>query len=132
MTDEEVNRKFDIVAAHLASLAVRQEKHQEAQERAEARLGRAETRLDRVERVLGAAIRLGARQMREMREGMRETDERINALIASQERVTESIARLVEAQARTDAKLAERNGRRNDSKKEVDGGGESGARDDDE
>ena len=99
MTDEALNRKFDIVANHLATFAVGMQKLEEAQaraevrlERAEGRLERGETRLDRAERVLGTAIRLGSRQMSEMRE---------------------AINRLTEAQARTDVKLSETGGRLN-------------------
>jgi chromosome segregation ATPase len=92
MSSEDFDRNMDVVAAHLASLAVRQDKLQEAQSRSEARL-------DRVERVLGTAIRVGLR--------------RLNSLTAAQERTTEALARLAESQARTDAKMSETDERLN-------------------
>jgi siderophore synthetase component len=92
MSSEDFNRNMEIVAAHLASITVKQEQQQEAQARAEARLDRSEARLDRIERVLGAAIRLGSRQVREMRA---------------------AITRLTEAQAHTDAKMSETDERLN-------------------
>ncbi|HEX7176583.1 MAG TPA: hypothetical protein VF240_15055 [Pyrinomonadaceae bacterium] len=113
MSSESFDRNMEIVAAHLASLTVKQEQLQESQARAEARLDRSEEqfkrsseRLDRVERVLGSAIRLGSRQLKETRES-------VNALIAAQERTTEALARLADSQARTDAKMAETDERLN-------------------
>ena len=99
MSSEDFNRNMEIVAAHLASLTVKQEQLQEAQARAEARLDRSEARLDRMERVLGSAIRLGLR--------------RLNSLTAAQERTAEALARLADSQARTDAKMAETDERLN-------------------
>ena len=92
MSSENFDRSMEIVAAHLASLTVKQEQLQESQARAEARL-------DRVERVLGSAIRLGLR--------------RLNSLTAAQERTAEALARLADSQARTDAKMAETDERLN-------------------
>jgi hypothetical protein len=92
MTDEELNSKFDVVAAHLATFAVGMQRLEEAQARSEARH-------DRVERVLGTAIRIGLR--------------RLNSLTAAQERTAEALTRLAEAQARTDTKMAETDARLN-------------------
>jgi hypothetical protein len=39
MTDEEINRKFDVVAGHLATLATSLQKSDERQERTDAQIG---------------------------------------------------------------------------------------------
>jgi hypothetical protein len=78
MTDEEINRKFDVVADHLATVAVNQQK--------------SDARLDRLERVLMLAIRAGQRDRKETRES-------INALVAAQARTEESLAKLAQAQS---------------------------------
>jgi hypothetical protein len=97
MTDEEINRKFDVVADHLATVAVNQQK--------------SDARLDRLERVLMLAIRAGQRDRKETRES-------INALVAAQARTEESLSKLAESQTHTDKRLdalidivQERNGR---------------------
>jgi hypothetical protein len=84
MTDEEINRKFDTVADHLATLAVSQQK--------------SDARLDRLERVLSLAIRANQRERKETREG-------INALVAAQAHTEESLAKLAESQTHTDKRL---------------------------
>ncbi len=91
MTDEDINRKFDVVAGHLATLAVNQQK-------AEERAAKADTRIDRMERVLMLAIRANQRERKETREG-------INALVAAQTHTEESLAKLAESQTHTDKRL---------------------------
>src|SRR5437763_1182341 len=91
MTDEELNRKFDIVAEHLATLAVKQQK-------AEERMEKSDTRMDRLERVLRLAIRSYRRERKETRE-------KINILIAAQTRTDEALAKLAESQVHTDKRL---------------------------
>lgn len=61
MTDEEINRKFDVVADHLATLATGLQRLEEAHERGE-------KRIDRLERVVGLAVRAGLRERRSTRE----------------------------------------------------------------
>jgi sugar-specific transcriptional regulator TrmB len=114
MTDEELNRKFDLVAAHLASLAVSQQKAEERQREwdkrqrewdkrqreLDARQRKGQDRISRAERILLLAIRAGRRERKEWRE-------RHAALIDSQIRTDDKIAKLTESQARTDATLAE-------------------------
>ena len=88
MTDEQINAKFDVVADHLASIAVNVQKLEEAQLRSE-------KRVDRLERVLKLAIRAGLRERRETRE-------KINALIAAQERAEDRQERADERQRLAD------------------------------
>ena len=85
MTDEELNRKFDIVAEHLATLAVNQQKADERMEKADARI-------DRLERVLMLSIRSYQRERKETRE-------KFDALIAAQMHTDESLAKLAQAQS---------------------------------
>ena len=91
MTDEEINRKFDVVANHMANLAISQEK--------------SEKRMDRLERVVKGAIRAGLRERRDTRE-------KINALIDAQlrteaalERMAKAQKEMAEAQKHTDERL---------------------------
>lgn len=100
MTDGELQRKFDIVASHLTSLAVsqqkaeeRQQKADERQQKAEEREQRSDYRLSRLERTLLLAIRAGRRERGEWRE-------RHVALVDAQIRTEDKLARLAEAQAR--------------------------------
>ena len=103
MTDEEVNRKFDIVAGHLASLAVSQQKADERMTRLEEVQRRGEERWTRTEesiRALLAASEIQAQEIKELGESVRaidgrqrqaeelhrETGERLNALINTVER----------------------------------------------
>ena len=89
---------MEIVAAHLASLTVKQEQLQEAQARAEARLDRSEARPT-------------AWNVSSLSHPSR--SRRLNSLTAAQERTTEALARLADSQARTDAKMAETDERLN-------------------
>ena len=97
MTNEELNRKFDLVADHLANIAQAQMK--------------ADARIDRLERVLALAIRSYQRDHRE-------TQNKINALIALQTRIEEQHERdhretqdkinaLIEARTRAEARYAQ-------------------------
>lgn len=82
MTDEEINRKFDVVAGHLATLAVGQQQLQETQTRAEQRWERTEgsirsllaiTEIQSQEiRELGQEIRALGTEVREVSQGLRE------------------------------------------------------------
>jgi len=89
MTDEEINRKFDLVAEHLAALAVGLQGLHETQRRAEERWERTEGSI----RALLAAAEIQAGEIKELGaavrvidERQRETDERLNALINTVER----------------------------------------------
>jgi hypothetical protein len=84
MTDEEVNRKFDLVAEHLANIAQAQMK--------------TDGRIDRLERIVKLAVRAGLRERRNTRE-------KINALIAASERADERMEALAAAQERTDEQM---------------------------
>lgn len=77
MTDEEINRKFDTVADHLASLAISQQ--------------RSDARIDRLERVLLLAIRANQRERKDTRE-------KIDALVVAQTHSEEAIASLARSQ----------------------------------
>ena len=79
MTDEEINRKFEIVAGHLATLAVRVDKLAEkteaiadAQRKAEERWGRTEESI----RALLSVSEIHSQEMRELGEAVRRVDER--------------------------------------------------------
>lgn len=98
MTDEEINRKFDVVADHLASLAITQEK--------------AEARTDRLERMLLLAIRAGGRERKDTREKIAAlVDSHIKLADAQQHtdeamtRMADAQAKLAESQAHSDARL---------------------------
>jgi len=95
MTDAEINRKFDVVAGHLASFAVGLDQLTGKIDQLAGKVDQLADsqqhdtrRLDRVERVMKLMVRAGLRARR----GMREQDERITALIDSQIH-TEEIAR---------------------------------------
>lgn len=104
MDDNELQKKFDLVAAHLASLAVSQEKAEERQREWDERQRKGQDRISRAERILLLAIRAGRRERKEWRE-------RHAALIDAQMRTeTHTDARftkLSEAQANLDSKMAE-------------------------
>ena len=98
MTDEEINRKFDVVANHLATLAVSQQ--------------RGEERISRVERMLLLAIRAGQRERREWRErhvtlveAQVHTEEKVSRLVEAQTRTEEALKQLAQSQAHTDSRL---------------------------
>ena len=105
MTDEELNRKFDIVAEHLATLAVNQQK-------AEERMEKADARIDRLERVLSLAIRSYRRERKETREkfdalidAQMHTDESLTKLAQAQSSLAESLTHLTESLEHTDKRL---------------------------
>ena len=96
MTDEEINRKFDVVAEHLVALAVGLQGLQETQRRAEERwerteasvralLAAAEIQAGEI-KTLGEAVRVIDERVREAERRAAETDERLNALINTVER----------------------------------------------
>lgn len=91
MTDEEVNRKFEIVAGLIADVSVTQQK-------AEERMSRTDERVSRIERILTLAIRAGQRERREWRQ-------RHATLVDAQARTEAALTRLAEAQAHTDSRL---------------------------
>ena len=96
MTDEQINQKFDVVADHLASLAVGMQQLQEAQ----ARAGRIWERTEASVRALHAVAEIQAQEIKELGEAVRaidgrqraaderqrQSDERLNALINTVER----------------------------------------------
>ena len=96
MTDDEINRKFDVVAEHLAALAVGQQRLQEMQLRSEQRWERTEGSVralltvseihSQEIRELGQSIRELGGAVRVIDERNRETDERLSALINMVER----------------------------------------------
>lgn len=72
MTDEEINKKFDVVAEHLATLAVGQQRLQES--------------LAQTDQVIN---RLAAATL----EGFRDVNAKINALVDAQIRTEESLVK---------------------------------------
>jgi hypothetical protein len=103
MTDEEINRKFEVVADHLVTLAVGLQSLQEEVRR----LGAVQARTDGSVRALLAAVEIQAQEIkvqsqeikelsesvkavdgrqREADERSRQTDENLNALINTVER----------------------------------------------
>ena len=109
MDDNELQQKFDLVAAHLASLAVSQQKAEERQQRADERQQRADERIARLERLLLLAVRAGRRERNEWREQhevLIDAQIRMEAMFTeSQTRTDAAIAQLADAQVRTDRKL---------------------------
>jgi adenylosuccinate lyase len=91
MTDEEINRKFEVVANHLASLAVGMQQLQEVQARAERLWERTEGSV----RALLATAELQAGEIRELGEAVRTIDER-------QRQAEARVAALADAQRETD------------------------------
>ncbi len=76
MTDAEINKKFDVVADHLASLAVGMQQLQETQTRAEKRWASTEESI----RALLTIAEIHEREISA-------TDERLSALINTVERI---------------------------------------------
>lgn len=118
MTDDEINRKFDVVAGHLASLAVGLERLGEKVDGLADTQRRAEERWERTEgsiRALLAAAEIQAEEIKQVAESVkviderqrraderhRQTDERLNALINIVEK---------DISARRNGKKAEANG----------------------
>src|SRR3954464_15429776 len=95
MTDEERQRQMDFIVEQQAQFSVNMQKHQEAfaanMQKLEGADARSNKRIDRLERVLGLAIRSYRRERKETRE-------KINALIAAQNRTEDAIAKLIESQ----------------------------------
>jgi hypothetical protein len=58
-----------------------------------------EQRLDRLERMLLLVVRAGARERKATRDRLKETDEKINALIGAQMHTEEAMAVLARSQA---------------------------------
>ncbi len=86
MNDEDLNRKFDLVADQLATVTTNLQRVEEVQ-------ARDRTRLDRLERVVKMALRVGLRERRDTRE-------KINALIDSQIRLEQA---MLESRTQTNA-----------------------------
>jgi chromosome segregation ATPase len=96
MTDEEINRKFDVVANHLAALAVGLD---QLKERVDSLAGsvdslsesqrRAEKRWERTEdgiRALLAIAEIHEREITVLHETARSTDDKLNVLISTVDR----------------------------------------------
>jgi len=92
MTDEERQRAMDFIVEQTAKNSVQIEKVLESHRAAERRLAMSEFRLDRDERVLKLMIRAGRRE----RQNRSEADERL----------TNALADLAQAQKRTEDSIA--------------------------
>lgn len=88
MTDDEINRKFDIVADHLVSLAVSQQESNE--------------RIGRGERVLLLGIKAWRRERKEAKE-------KFDALAAAQAHTEAALAKPAESLAHTNKRLEDKN-----------------------
>lgn len=96
MTDEEINRKFDIVAGHLATLAVGLDRLTEKVDMLADTQRRADERWERTEGSIKALLTVSEIQSQEIKEigeavrtideRQRQTDDRLNALINTVER----------------------------------------------
>lgn len=107
--EEEVRRRFEKIEATLAEVAARQAAAEVRADRADARMDRAEERMDRADtrmekrdarfekRMHGfeTLAKIGMREIADLRRMHRqfskETDEKINALIDSQQRTEEAL-----------------------------------------
>ena len=114
--DEEVRRRFEKIEANLALVSERQVAAEARADRADARMDRADARMDRAEERMKRAeermeksdarfekrmhgfeklAKIGMREIAELRHMHRqfakETDEKINALIDSQQRTEEAL-----------------------------------------
>lgn len=91
MTDEEINRKFDVVAEHLAALAIGLQGLQETQRRAEERWERTEGSI----RALLAAAEIQAGEIRALAAGQAKSDEKVAALADAQRETDERLNALI-------------------------------------
>jgi hypothetical protein len=92
MTDEERQRAMDFIAEQTAKNSVAIDKLLESHRRAERRLAMSELRLDRDERVLKLMLRAGRRERRTRSQ--------------ADERLTNALADLAQAQKRTEDSIA--------------------------
>ncbi len=92
MTNEERDRAIDFIVDEQAKNSVRIERLIEVHEKAERRLDRGENKLDRLERILKLMIRAGRRER--------------STRSAADERLTNALAELAEAQKQTEASIA--------------------------
>ena len=97
MTDEERQRAMDFIVETLGRLSVNDQKHDTRLERLIESHEKAEHRLDRDERILKLMIRAGRRE--------RQTRS------AADERLTNALAALTEAQKRTEGSIAHTDGK---------------------
>src|SRR5947207_1391312 len=103
--EPEVRRRFERIEAILEDVSRRQaeaearfEKHEARFERHEARFEKNEARLDKLDarfekRMKGfeKLVEIGMKELAQMRRAQRQTDDRINALIESQQRTETSL-----------------------------------------
>ncbi|MCS6953481.1 MAG: hypothetical protein NZM33_11575 [Bryobacteraceae bacterium] len=90
--EDDVRERFERLENFLADNFVRWEMRME---RAEQRMERAERRLDRLERIVTVAIRAGSRQLRELREAQRRTEEHLQRLAEAQRHTEERLDVLI-------------------------------------
>ena len=108
--EEEVERRFQKIEATLASVAASQATAAERANRADARMDRAEARMDRMDarsqqlearfekrmRGFEKLVKIGMKEIVELRRLQRETDHKLNALIDSQQRTEATLRALME------------------------------------
>jgi hypothetical protein len=97
MTDEERQRAMDFIVEQQAKNSVAIDKLIESHRKAELRLGLTENRLDRDERILKLMIMAGRRERRTRSD--------------ADDRLTNALAELAEAQKRTEASIAHTDGK---------------------
>jgi division protein CdvB (Snf7/Vps24/ESCRT-III family) len=117
--EEEVRRRFEKIEATLAEVAARQAAAEVRADRADARMDRAEERMDRADARMETRMeksdarfekrmhgfetlaKIGMREIADIRrmhrQSAKETDEKINALIDSQQRTEEALRAFIGA-----------------------------------
>jgi CII-binding regulator of phage lambda lysogenization HflD len=91
MTDEEINRKFDVVAGHLATLATSLQKSDERQDRTDAQIAETSRQISAYAETQSEFLKIATGTMEYLAEAQIKADARIAAL--------------AEAQGHTDARL---------------------------
>jgi division protein CdvB (Snf7/Vps24/ESCRT-III family) len=102
--DDRVRQEYDEIKAILRGVAERQadaearmDRAEERMTRAEARMDRSDARFDRRMRGFEKLVKIGMKEIAELRRLSRETDYKLNALIASQDRTEATLRAFMES-----------------------------------
>ena len=99
--EEEVRRRFEKIEATLAEVAARQAAAEVRADRADARMEKSDARFEKRMHGFETLAKIGMREIADLRRMHRqftkETDEKINALIDSQQRTEEALRAFIGA-----------------------------------